>query len=199
MRRDGMLVLALLTMGPGLGAQWLVEANVATTWFGGASVDTSAGGERLSFRPWRPTSFGLRLERRVAKAGIALQLTYAPAALALAGENAVVTINDFLTLYEAALDFSWRIAQTGTGAGVRAHAGPVLDLWTVSGEDGPRARWGALAALTVEFPLGRRFAGSVRAGGALTPSVFEPGELPPEFVRRAMRRGSVSLGIRYRV
>ncbi|MGH7674487.1 MAG: hypothetical protein ACREMV_04370, partial [Gemmatimonadales bacterium] len=117
----------------------------------------------------------------------------------LAGEAAVVAANDFLTLYEASVDFSWRVARTSTGVEFRAHAGPILDVWSVSGDDDSRVRWGGLAAVTMEFGLGRRFGGSVRAGGALTPSLFEPGELPPEFVRRTMRRGAVSLGLRYRL
>lgn len=200
MRRQDIPVLLLLTLSsPGLEAQWFIAADAVTMWFGGVSVDTSATGENLSFRPYRPTGVGLRVERRFARAGVGLQLHYAEPALGLVGDDAVVAANDFLALYEAALEASWRIARTASGVDLRAHAGPVLDLWSVSGDDGLRVRWGALAAASVEFALGRRFAGAVRASGALTPSVFEPGELPPEFVRRAMRRGSVSLGIRYQL
>jgi len=196
----GRLALVLLAVpARGLGGQWLIGADVTAMWFGGTSHDTSAASDDESFRPHRPTSFGLSVDKRFTKIGVGLRLSYAEAAVADEGDAGFIGLNNFFACYEAAPELSYRVARTGTGAEFRVHGGPLLDLWSVTGEDGLRSRWGAHAAVSVELPFGRHLAGAVRAGGALTPSVFKPGELPPQFVRQTMRRGSVTLGLRYRL
>ena len=75
--------------------------------------------------------------------------------------------------------------------------GPSLHLWK-SGDES-RSRAGAVAAATYEWPVSNRVAGAIRFEGTVSKSWFDPGDLPPEYERRATWRYGVGLGLRYRL
>jgi len=112
--------------------------------------------------------------------------------------SAGAIVKDALDLFEIAPEAAVLVGRTPSGVAVRFHAGPLIDVWAPQGEDA-RTRVGGHAALSLEWPLTARLAGSVRGGVALTSSLFNEGELPGGFELRAMWRRSVSLGLRYRL
>ena len=71
-----------------LSGQWRVGAEVGASRFWGGSRNTD--GSQTSFRPYRPTTFGVGLERQTGRYAAGVQLHYAEASLALEGPEAVV-------------------------------------------------------------------------------------------------------------
>src|SRR3989454_3490919 len=112
-------------------------------------------------------------------------------------EFAVVQMG-VLTFIELAPEVVWPGARGVSGAAFRLHAGPVADVWHPDGGTS-RTLIGARGALSVEWPIAGRLAGSVHAGAVVTGPVFEQGDLPAGVERRAPWRRWVSLGLRYRV
>ncbi|HZA97566.1 MAG TPA: hypothetical protein VE399_02225, partial [Gemmatimonadales bacterium] len=55
-------------------AQWRLGVEVGAARFWGGSIDT--GGEDTSFRPYRPTTFGIGLERQAGRYAFGLQVHY---------------------------------------------------------------------------------------------------------------------------
>jgi hypothetical protein len=193
------LTAGMLTSGgwcsPAL-AQWAVAAEVGADRFWGGSIETTP--ERRSFRPYRPTSFGIGLERRAGRLGGALRLRYASAGLALEGTDAVVAVNGIFTVYSAAPEVIYRILSLGSANYVTLHGGPLFEVWSVADEDS-ETRAGIQGAVSLNLPLGGRFAGSITAGAALIPSPFKESDLDVSFERRALWRRRVAAGLSYRL
>jgi len=197
MRHPALLVLGLLIASqPRLAAQWSLAVEATASSYGGTSRD--GGADPTAFRPHHPTSVGLRVDRRFG--GMAVGVGAALAGSDLIAENSSVgaILKDALDLFEVAPEVALLLGRTGPGLGVRVHAGPLIDVWSPQGGD-TRTRPGGQAGLSLEWPVTRRFAGSLRGAAALTGSLFKEGELPPGFERRAMWRRSVSLGLRFRL
>jgi hypothetical protein len=180
---------------PVLG-QWAVTTEVGTDRFWGGSIETT--GERRSFRPYRPTTFGIGLERRAGRLGAGLRLRYASASLALEGADAVVAAKGIFTVYSAAPEIVYRIVSVGSVNHLMLHAGPLFEVWSVVDEDS-QTRVGIHGAVSLNLPLGGRFAGSVMAGVALIPSPFGEAQLDPDFERRALWRRRFAVGLDYRL
>ncbi|MEO7237503.1 MAG: hypothetical protein ABIZ96_02690, partial [Gemmatimonadales bacterium] len=70
--------------------------------------------------------------------------------------------------------------------------------WSVIDEDS-QTRVGAQGAVSLNLPLGGRFAGSLTAGAAVMPSPFGEGQLDPPFERRALWRRRFAVGLDYRL
>ena len=177
-------------------AQWAVTTEVGADRFWGGSIETTA--ERRSFRPYRPTTFGVGLERRAGRLGAGLRLRYGSASLALEGANAVVAAKGVFTVYSAAPEIVYRIVSLGSVNQLMLHAGPLFEVWSVIDEDS-ETRVGIQGAVSLNLPLGGRFAGSVVAGAALIPSPFGEGQLDPGFERRALWRRRFAVGLDYRL
>src|SRR5205823_3107133 len=64
---------------------------------------------------------------------------------------------------------------------------------------GVRTRMAAQTAAALEWPLAGALTGSLRVSGALSGSIFNADEPPPEVERRATRRFGVAIGVRYRL
>jgi len=75
--------------------------------------------------------------------------------------------------------------------------GPALHLWSFQND--VRSRIGANGAIVYEWLFAGRFTASVRVEGMLSKSWFNPGDVPPEYERRATWRYGVGLGLRYRL
>jgi hypothetical protein len=180
---------------PALG-QWAVTAEVGADRFWGGSIENTP--ERRSFRPYRPTTFGVGLERRAGRLGAGLRLRYASASLALEGADAVVAAKGVFTVYSVSPEVVYRIAMVGATNQLLVRGGPLFEVWSVIDEES-QTRVGAQAAVSLTLPLGGRFTGSVMAGAALIPSPFGEAQLDPSFERRALWRRRLAVGLDYRL
>ncbi len=197
-RPPGLPLLGLLLVSqPRLAAQWSLAVEATASYYGGSSRDS--GADPTAFRPHHPTSVGLRVDRRFGRLGFGVG-TALGGGVDLIAENSSVgaILKDALDLFEVAPELALLLGRTGPGPAVRVHAGPLIDIWSPEGAD-TRTRTGGHVGLSLEWPVSRRFAGTLRGAAALTSSLFKEGELPPGFERRAMWRRSVSLGLRYRL
>jgi hypothetical protein len=174
--------------------QWIVKAEVGADRFWGGSRSA----EGRSFLPYRPTTFGVGLERLGGRVGIGLQLRYATAALGLEGDEGVVAVNGIFTVYSISPEVVYRIASVGSANQLLLHLGPLLEVWSVTDED-PQTRVGAQGTVSFRVPLGGRFAGSVTAGAALSPSPFSEDQLNTEFQPRALWRRRIAAGLTFRL
>ena len=154
--------------------------------------------EHRSFKPYRPTTFGIGLQRRSGRVGIGINLRYASAGLALEGADAVVAVKGIFTAITASPEVSYRIAKVGPSNELLLHAGPLFETWSVTDEE-TQLRLGIQGALSLSVPFGRRFAGSLTAGAALTPSPFGKNQLDSNFERRALWRRRIAGGVEFRL
>ena len=177
-------------------AQWTLGAEVGSDRFWGGSVETTA--ERRSFRPYLPTTFGVRVERREGRLGAGLRLRYTSASLALEGADAVVAAKGVFTVYSAAAEVIYRVMSVGSVNQLVLHLGPLFEVWSVIDENS-ETRVGVQGAMSLNVPLGGRFAGSIMAGAALIASPFEEAQLDPSFERRALWRRRFAVGVDYRL
>lgn len=201
--RTASIVLAAATIvwcSP-LYGQWSVGTAVGATRFWGGSLDTE--GNHTSFRPYRPTTFGLGLERQTGRYAAGLQVNYAEASLALEGPAGIISVQGAFTIVSISPELAVRIATLGSGNQLRLHAGPLFEIWDIIDQDA-RTRVGAQGSVSLDVPLGRRFGGMVLASTAVTPSPYKEGELDlgggaPTYDLRTLWRRSFALGLRYRL
>jgi hypothetical protein len=189
----GALVAVILTAIPwrSVPAQWGISAEVGVARFGGTSRD-SAG---ATVGPYRPTTFGLRLERDLGRARVAVGVLHAETGLGAEGQGVAVVQYGIGSLWEIAPEISLGVARFGTGVEARVEAGPAIDLWNFDGEQ--RNRVGGRAAAVLEWPLARALMGSLRVSGVVSGSVFDAADAPSGVERRATRRFGVAVGLRY--
>ncbi len=192
------LALALTLSGwySPLLAQWGVTAEVGSDRFWGGSVEKA--GQRRSFLPYRPTTFGVGLERRAAGLSFGLRLRYASASLALEGPEGIVAAKGIFTMYSVSPELVYHVALVESIHPVLLHAGPIFEVWSAIDEDA-ETRVGVQGALSFGVPLGGKLGGSVMVGAALIPSPFGGGQLNPDFERRALWRRRFAVGLDYRL
>ncbi|HKW40557.1 MAG TPA: hypothetical protein VJN39_04845 [Gemmatimonadales bacterium] len=172
-------------------AQWGVTAEIGVARFGGTSRDSSG----TQVGPYRPTTFELRLDRALGPTRVAIAAQYARTGIAGEGGGLAFVQYDIASFWEIAPQISWRLARFGAGVDVRLEGGPAFTLWDINGES--RNRVGGRAAAAFEWPLAGGLRGSLRMGGVLSPSIFDAADTPAGVERRATRRFSVALGLRY--
>ncbi len=90
---SGTLVVVALAATPWrpLPAQWGISAERGVARFGGTSRDSSGA----TVGPYRPTTFGLRLDRTLGRARVAVDILYAKTGLA--GEERGVAVVQYGT------------------------------------------------------------------------------------------------------
>ncbi|PYP29846.1 MAG: hypothetical protein DMD55_00145 [Gemmatimonadetes bacterium] len=174
-------------------AQWGLSVDVGAARFAGTARDSSGA----SLGPYRPTTFSVRVDRELGPIRVGVGVMYARTGLAGEQDRVAVVFYDRASLVEVAPAIAIRVACFGAGVVTRVEAGPALDLWDV--DDVTRTRVGARGGLGLEWPLGGRFTGSFHATGVLSGSVMNRDEAPAGVERRATRRGSVSIGLGYRL
>jgi len=186
--------LASCVLSSSMEGQWAVGAEVGAARFWGGSIETT---ERpRSFRPYRPTTFGVRLHRVGPAFGVGLGLGYFQAGLALEGPGARSVADGVFTAYSVAAELFYRIATLGSGNRLILRGGPLLEVWKALDENA-ETRLGIDGALSLWVPLTGRLEGTVSAGGALMPSPFAEDQLDPDFERRSLWRRSFVLGLQY--
>lgn len=185
---------SLALCSPAYG-QWRASIGVGADRFWGGSFETT--GEHRAFRPYRPTTLGIGLERQGERLSVGLQVHYSEAALALEGSDAVVAVDGVFDIIGIAPELVYRLMRVGTENQLRLHAGPLIEIWTVIDEE-TRVRAGAQATLSFDVPLASRFGASILAGAGLVGSPFNPDELEASYELRTLwkRRFAVALGYR---
>lgn len=174
-------------------AQWALTADLTAARFWGGSVET--GGAR-AFHPYRPTLFGVGLERAGATVGLGLRGYYAGASLALEGAEAVIAVKDALEIYGAVAEVSVGLTRLDPRVRLVAYSGPFVEVYCIDGESS-RTRAGWNASIGLELAMGGGWSGVLRAGGAVSASPFTPDDLDPGFEPRALWRREVSGRIRF--
>lgn len=196
--RPVLTILALLIPST-MQAQshWALTAEAGHTTYSSAAYDTST--DVVHLRPWRPTVYTLRLSRESRQIGFGLGIGFAPGKLGVNVDDFALLPGESLHLIEIAPELSLHLGTTSAGATFRWHAGPLLDIWVPSGED-PRQRIGAQTGATLELPVARSWAVTLRADLAVSGSFINESEASDGLRRDAtMRRGRLALGITRRL
>jgi hypothetical protein len=196
-------VLAILSV-PGsssLSAQWFLGFEVGGSRFWGGSTDT--GGENTSFVPYRPTTFGVGLERQSGKYAFGVKAHYAESSLALVGAELLFATEGVFNTLSVSPEAVARLATLGPANQLRIHAGPLFEVWDLVDLES-RTRVGAQASISLDVPLGGRFRGAVVAGAAVIPSPYNEGELDagggaPTYDLQALWRRSFGVSLHYRL
>jgi hypothetical protein len=192
-------VVTVLASSPGSAAAqeqgWAVSTDISTAWFGAGAEDQAAG---ISIGPGPGTAFGIGLAHHAGAIRLALRFFRVESGLRLAGEGVTLTADDDgFTLYEVAPEAGIRLFRLGAaGAGIHLAAGPTFDLWQWEGAD-DRTRIGGRALLGLQSPIAGTWTLGAWLEGAVSGSVFDDDELPPEYERPSMLRGRVGMELRY--
>lgn len=177
-------------------AQWYVSAEISASRYGGSSHDTSGSHAAADGRPGDATVIHLQVGHDWRRFGFALRAARSKPGLAITGQGLNVTDKTSGGLVEVAAIASARVRGIGSSGAVWLELGPALHLWSF--ED-VRSRIGANGAVVYEWGIAGHLAGGVRLEGVLSKSWFDPGDVPPEYERRATWRYAVGLGLRYRL
>ena len=188
--------LASCVLSSSVEGQWSVGAEVGADRFWGGSIENTEG-ER-SFRPYRPTTLGGRVQWDGPKLGLGIRLGTFSAGMAFEGSDGLSLANGVFTVYSLAPELRYRIAGIGNANRLLLRAGPLLEQWKALDEEW-ETRLGFHGALALHVPLGLKLEGVLAAGAALIPSPFAEGQLDPPFDRRALWRRSISAGLQYRL
>src|SRR5256885_7887505 len=109
--------VALAVPGRAGAAQWGLSAEVGVARFGGTSRDSSGA----TLGPYRPTTFGARLDRELGPVRVGIGLLYARTGLAGEQDQTAVVFYDRASLVAAAPEISLRVARFGGGVVARVH------------------------------------------------------------------------------
>lgn len=193
-----LLVMILLAAPAALAAQWSVAFELGTARYSGTSRDRSGSSDSVALRPYAGTTGGVRVARQWARVGVSLGVTYGSPGISGEATDLILVFTNQATVFEITPGLSYVITHVGVGGDLRVEAGPAMSLWSLSGVE-KRVRIGAHASLAYLWPVAGRFTGSIRAGLAVTPSIFSASELPSNLERRATWRRGVSVGVAYRL
>jgi hypothetical protein len=177
-------------------AQWAVTAEVGGARYWGASAESK--GEGPSFRPYRPTIFGVGLERQGSRSGFGVRLQYAGASLALEGKDAVAAVKGAFDVYGISPEMSVQLKRLDSGLQLRLSGGPLLEFWDIAAEIS-HARVGAQVGLGVLLPLDGKVVAGLRVGLAVTPSPFDQEDLQAGYEPRTLWRRGMSASLQYRL
>lgn len=188
--------LASCVISSSAGGQWSVGAEVGADRFWGGSMETTE--DDRSFHPYRPTTFGARVQREGPRLGLGMRLGYFSAGMALEGAEGVIAANGVFSIYSLAPELLYRVATLGNANRLLLRAGPLVEVWRALDEEA-ETRLGIHGALALQVPFGSKLEGVLSAGAALIPSPFSEDQLDPPFERRALWRRSITAGLQYRL
>ncbi|HET8623149.1 MAG TPA: hypothetical protein VFM14_06270 [Gemmatimonadales bacterium] len=187
----GSVSTALAQGGWGLG----IEAGIQRFWGGSGPLP---GSEDVALRPYRPTHFGVRLDRDVGGMRVGVGARYSQSAIGGEFEGGATIFTDGFALVELAAEAGAPVTRLGGGAVVRAVGGPVLSLW-MPAEESTRTRMGVRAGIELEAPLGGAISATTRVQGGIGGSALDEQDVPPGYEVRSMPSLGVSLGLRLRL
>ena len=188
--------LASCVLSSSVEGQWSVGAEVGADRFWGGSLENTE--DERSFRPYRPTTVGARVQWEGSNLGVGIRLGYFSAGMALEGTDAIVVAKNVFSVYSVAPEILYRVAVLGPANRLLLRAGPLLEMWTALDEES-ETRLGVHGALALQVPLGWKLEATVSAGAALIPSPFAEDQLDPPFERRPLWRRRFTAGLQYRL
>jgi len=195
-RAARLLAVCVLSAAP-LAAQWSVGVELGQLACRGGSTDTSSSDLPNTLRPSPGATFALRVQRRFAGFGAGIALLYSQTGVGAENDETTVEIRNKMELLELAPEVFVVLARPGAGGVFLLHAGVLIDRWSLESDE--RNRMAGLAAVSLDWPMAGRLSGTFRAGLAVGPSVFNEGEMPEGFERRATWRRSITAGILVRL
>lgn len=194
--------LALVSLLFGFGgtnlnaqAQWGLGLEFGMARYSGHAKSVGITPE-TSGRPAPSQTWGLRVDRTAGRLRFSLGVLMAAGGVEFENEDAAAQAKGVLDLLEVSPEIAFVIFQRE--AAVRLHAGAVIDRWSPDGDE-DRTSAGGLGGLSVELPFSSRIGVQVRWDIALTGSVFDEDDLPPEFERENGVRQRLVVGARYRI
>src|SRR5690349_516680 len=110
------LAVTLILLGLAQGAapaaaQWSLSAEIGVAGFSGTSRDSSGA----SVGPFRPTTFGIQVDRETGRVRLAAMVLYAAPGLAGRQGDELFVQYGVISLWEIAPTLSVRVARFGTG------------------------------------------------------------------------------------
>jgi hypothetical protein len=174
-------------------SDWRLTLDAGATTFSAAAHDTST--PTVELRPWRPTTFSLRVTRDAGKLGFGFTLGLSKGPLGVDVEDFVLLDGGKAMLIEVAPEVRYRLAELSGGGALHLSAGPIADFWSPDGGD-TRTLIGGIGGLTISLPLAGNWLVDVRGDLAVTGSLLTEEEEDPGLIREStMRRGRLALGI----
>jgi hypothetical protein len=194
------LAVIALSIGTPASAwsQWSLSLALESDRYWGGSLELDNSPEQKSFRPYRPTVFGVGVEHRTGSVGLGLRARYAEAGLGLEGSGAVVAAKGAFTVVGLAPEMSYQVATLGPGNRLLLHLGPLFEFWHPIDQEW-RTRVGVQGAVSLAVPLGGRFGLSIDGNVGVTASPFRADELLDLYDLRPLWRRGISGGIQYRL
>lgn len=191
------LALFVLIATPvSLSAQWTVGVSVGVARHFGGAVST-ADSEPGSVHPGRPTIVTLSVGHEWGAIRADVGIGYGSPGLAAEIPGGAFIDTKAMHFYSGSPEVTVRVLHVGPAGALRVGGGGDLWVWSLTGADS-RIRLGGHVSAVYEWPFAGRLLGTIHAGLALTPSIFDASELAAPFERRTMVRPSVSIGLRYR-
>ena len=190
------VMLVSCALSSSVEGQWSVGAEVGADRFWGGSLETTE--DERSFRPYRPTTLGARLQWEGTSLGAGLRLGWFSASMALEGADLIVVASNVFSVYSLAPEVLYRVTLVGRANRLLLRAGPLLEIWKALDEEA-ETRLGVHGALALSVPLGSKLEAVLSAGAALIPSPFAEEQLDPGFERRPLWRRGFTAGLHYRL
>jgi len=195
----GALLVALAARTEGLvaqGASWHLTATAAQSWFSGGLEDTTTAQADWSLAP--TMAWGIAADRSFGAVRLGLGLSYLSSNLRLAGDGITITESTLaIAQWSVAALVTIPLVRLGAaGAAVSLAGGPVLGIWTLTGEE-TRTRAGGTAMVQLTAPLGEAWHLLALIGGSLSGSPFNPTELPAEFKTTSLWGSRAGFGVQY--
>jgi len=172
---------------------WGVGLEVGLTRFWGGS-EPIAPNNPPGFRPYRPTTFGLRLDHAIGRARVGVGALYAASGLGTEDDQLTIVAKGGLKWVQLTPELAYWLGTIGPVAEIRLFAGPVFDFWLPTDEDA-RTRIGGRGGLELLVPLGSGLAGTLRAHGGVSGSLFRDTDVPSDFRTKSMPNVGVALGL----
>jgi len=194
--RMALLVAFLLPVAPPLAAQLRLGLEAAHVSHSRSVTFALEPGAEGSIGPGNATRIGVGVGASLGRARLGLLVAHAsgPMASGLAEVGELLTGEFGYTEWTLMPSVGWPLVTSGTGGGVRLHAGPSLDVWDITGAESRVLLSVALAAI-VEAPLGRELALTARIEGSTGPSVLGDEFAQAGAERHAGRRLAIGLGV----
>ncbi len=200
MRLSFSLLASLLAAAPPTAAQapavedgWHLGGGVDALHFGHVAVSDAEPGAAAKVRPSGRAGLRLCLGRTAGPWDVALEAGWAEGEIEIGNE--VLSVRDLtsdVTRYRLSLAVGHRLTTLATGR-LGFELAPTLDLWSVTGDNRPRA--GAEGRLVLRLPLGAVDLEN-RIGMGLSGSPIEASDLGQVAKERGLWTFLVGLGLR---
>lgn len=192
----------------GVRGRWAVGVSLGVSSYGSATEGKDADGGALRFFPYRPTLWGIAVQRGGERFRIGFAARYGEPGLGARGvtlsedgsttPGALIVVDRAFHLSMFTAGVSTQLARLRGGPSLRPSLGLDLQRWTGAGS-ATRSLIGGQAGLALEIVLTRAFAASLEGELGFTgASPFRQEDLPEGFARRSAWRRTLAAGLYWR-